>query len=86
MLGVGVGGSGPDAAHTILTITDGGGIPLVTTAGPHGLAVDDPIVISGTSGGLYDGPIVTAGSDTPTTFFINTVYTADATGGSWRLA
>lgn len=80
--------AGPDAAHTILTITDDGGTAMVTTAGPHGFdgITPYPIVISGNSIAEYNGSQEAGFTPTATTFYIVTPYSFDGTGGSWRLA
>ena len=87
-------GAGVDLAHTILTITNGGGFPTVTTAAAHGIT-DLPgfpnvsITLAGTAG--YDGTYSVAASElevvTATTFNLPlTAYVADSAGGTWNLA
>lgn len=82
----GAGGLGPDAAHTILTFTDGGGgaALLVTTAGAHGLSGSENITIAGAT--MYNGPASVSTVESDTTFVIDLAYEGDATGGTWQLA
>jgi hypothetical protein len=73
-----------DLAHAILTVTNNAGVAGVTTAAPHGLT-EGSVVITGTSGGLYDGPFF-AVATSATTFDLDTAYAGDATGGTWSPA
>ena len=84
-------GGAPDLAHTILTMTDGGfGTPLVTTAAPHGLTLDDvglSVVISGNSVPSYNTTDTIVDVPGVDQFMLQTTaYTADGTGGTWRPA
>lgn len=76
----------PPLYYTILTVTDDAGVAVVTVAAePPNFDGSLDIVISGTSGGLYDGtwtPISTG----LTTFDLNTAYVGDAAGGTWAFA
>ena len=86
-VGMSVPASGPDAAHTILTILDAGGDAEVTTAGPHGLNELDSIVISGNTVPGYNGANTVGAIGSATTFLLaGNPYTADGTGGTWELA
>jgi hypothetical protein len=81
--------SGPDAAHTILTVTnDGSGNAVFTTAAPHGLVANvDFVDINGTSSSTYNAQnsMLVDDTPTPTTFVQFSGYLEDATGGSWTL-
>lgn len=73
-------------AHTILTITDGGGFLLATTAGSHGLT-DVDINIADHSNNDYNGGPFSITVLSPTTFrFAEVAYSGDGTGGTWSLA
>jgi len=78
--------SGPDAAHTILTVTENPGEgELFTTAADHGLDGIAPITTTGVSNPTYNAsglvPVV-LGSNT---FTLGLGYVGDATGGQWEL-
>lgn len=82
----GDGSLGPDAGHTISTITDGGGgVALVTTAGDHKLLTGMIIRISGSSVAGYNTTWLVQDATAASNKFTIDTYTADATGGRWKV-
>lgn len=77
------------SGHVILTITNNGsGVPLVTTAAPHGLAGTEAIQLTGA--GVYNGTADGASSEftvtSATTFTLNTLaYSVNVSGGRWDI-
>ena len=84
--GAGGGEPPPDAAHTILTITDDTGVAVVTTAAAHGLAELDEIVISGCSDPTYDGAVTVGTVPAADQFFHSAPFSGESTGGTWAPA
>lgn len=80
--------SGPDAAHTILTVTDNPldpGVELYTTAAPHDIIDTSNITVTGVSNAAYNvTAVVTVWS--ADTFTLSQGYVGDATGGQWEYA
>lgn len=80
-------GGAADLAHTIVSITnDGNDKCLVTTAAPHNMPGEVPIIIQGTDVESYNQGHTVVEAPTLTTFATDISYDVDATGGTWELA
>lgn len=79
--------AGGDPATIILTVTnDGSGFAELTCAGPNRLTGSESLYVSGTSVAGYNGGPYTLVFAVSNIVILNTPYTADAVGGTWRLA
>ena len=90
------GGRGPAAAASlppgrrIVSVVENApatGVRLATTAGPHGIVGSPNVRVTGTKAGLGDAAVgVKATVVNATQFTYGAGWTADTSGGSWRLA